>query len=115
MAVDPETAGPRTLVTLGEVLDDPSGDFVPSEGGFPQWYRLSAQCGENFVRVYDRVRNQLRGFDGSGSEVAPADLPPVPFTEVGPRQFASAVFEWTSAAARTAPCGRTRSIPTPAD
>ena len=92
VAVDPETAGTRTLVTLGEVLDDPSGDFVPSEGGFPQWYRLWAPCGENVVRVYDRVRNQLRGFDASGSEVAPVDLPPVPFTEVSPRQFASAVF-----------------------
>lgn len=93
VAVDPETAGTRTLVTLGDVLDDPSGDFVPSEGGFPQWYRLWAPCGENLVRVYDRVRNQLRGFDGSGSEVAPVDLPPVPFTEVSPRQFAGAVFE----------------------
>ncbi|MXY30416.1 MAG: hypothetical protein F4043_01585 [Gammaproteobacteria bacterium] len=93
VAVDPETAGIRILVTLGDVLDDPSGDFVPSEGGFPQWYRLWAPCGENLVRVYDRVRNQLRGFDGSGSEVAPVDLPPVPFTEVSPRQFAGAVFE----------------------
>ena len=93
VAVDPEAAATRTFVTLGAVLDDPSGDFVPSEGGFPQWYRLWAPCGENLVRVYDRVRNQLRGLDGSGSEVAPVDLPPVPFTEVSPRQFAGAVFE----------------------
>ena len=93
VAVDPETAATRTLVSLGDVLDDPSGDFVPSEGGFPQWYRLWAPCGDNSVRVYDRVRNQLRGFDASGSEVAPVDLPPVPFTEVSPRQFAGAVFE----------------------
>lgn len=93
VAVDPETAGTRILVTLGDVLDDPSGDFVPSEGGFPQWYRLWAPCGDNLVRVYDRVRNQLRGFDGSGAEVAPVDLPAVPFTEVSPRQFAGAVFE----------------------
>ena len=93
VAVDPEAAGTRTLVALGEVLDDPSGDFTPSEGGFPQWYRLWASCGENLVRVHDRVRNQLRGFDGSGAEVGPIDLPPVPFTEVSPRQFAGAVFE----------------------
>ena len=93
VAVDPEAAGTRTLVTLGNVLDDPSGDFMPSEGGFPQWYRLWASCGENLVRVYDRVRNQLRGFDGSGAEVGPIDLPAVPFTEVSPRQFAGAVFE----------------------
>ena len=93
VAVDPGTAGTRTLVTLGAVLDDPSGDFMPSEGGFPQWYRLWAPCGENVVRVYDRVRNQFRGFDGSGAEADPIDLPPVPFTEVTPRQFAGAVFE----------------------
>ena len=93
VAVDPEAAGTRTLVTLGDVLDDPSGGFVASEGGFPQWYRLWAPCGESLVRVYDRVRNQLRGFDASGSEVGPVDLPPVPFAEVSPRQFAGAVFE----------------------
>ena len=92
IAVDPETGGVRTLVSLGEVLDDPSGDFIPSEGGFPLWYRLWAVCGGDLVRVYDRVRNQLRGFDGSGEEVEPIDLPPVPFTEVSARQFARAVF-----------------------
>ena len=92
IAVDPEAGGVRTVVSLGEVLDDPSGDFIPSEGGFPMWYRLWAPCGENLVRVHDRVRNQLRGFDGSGTEVSPIDLPPVPFTEVSRRQFGEAVF-----------------------
>ena len=92
IAVDPETGGVRTLVSLGAVLDDPSGDFIPSEGGFPLWYRLWAVCGGDLVRVYDRVRNQLRGFDGSGTEVDPVDLPSVPFTEVSARQFARAVF-----------------------
>ncbi len=92
MAVDPETGETRTLVALGEALEDPSGDFIASDGGFPLWYRLWASCGENLVRVHDRVRNQLRGFDGSGVEVDPIDLPPVPFTEVSPRQFAGAVF-----------------------
>ena len=93
VAFDPETAAARTLVALGEVLDDPTADFIPSEGGVPLWYRLWASCGENLVRVHDRVRNQLRGFDASGTEVGPIDLPPVPFTEVSPRQFAGAVFE----------------------
>ena len=92
VAVDPETGRVRTLVSLGEVLDDPSGDFIPSDGAFPLWYRLWAVCGGDLVRVYDRVRNQLRGFDGSGTEVEPIDLPPVPFTEVSARQFALAVF-----------------------
>ena len=81
-----------SVVALGDVLDDPSGDFTASEGGFPLWYRLWAVCGEDLVRVYDRVRNQLRGFDGSGTEVEPIDLPPVRFTEVTARQFARAVF-----------------------
>ena len=92
VAVDPESGGTRTLVALGEALEDPSADFIQSDGGFPLWYRLWAVCGENLVRVHDRVRNQLRGFDGSGAEVDPVDLPPVPFTEVTPRQFAAAVF-----------------------
>ncbi len=91
IAVDPDAGGARTLLAFGEVLDDPSGDFIPSEGGFPLWYRLWAACG-GVVRIYDRVTNQLRGFDGSGAEVRPIDLPPVPFTEVTPRQFAGAVF-----------------------
>lgn len=92
VAVDPEAGGARTLLAFSEVLDDPSGDFISSEGGFPMWYRLWASCGENVIRVYDRMTNQLRGFDGSGLEVRPVDLPPVPFTEVSARQFAKAVF-----------------------
>ena len=92
IAVDPEAGEVRDILALGEVLDDPSGDFIPSEGGFPMWYRLWAPCGENLVRVHDRVRNQLRGFDGSGTEVSPIALPPVPFTEVSRRQFGEAVF-----------------------
>ncbi|WP_420632523.1 hypothetical protein [Candidatus Palauibacter sp.] len=92
VAFDPEAGGVRDLVALGDALDDPSGDFIRSDGGFPLWYRLWASCGENLVRVHDRVRNQLRGFDGSGAEVPSIDLPPVPFTEVSPRQFSAAVF-----------------------
>ncbi len=92
VAVDPEAGETRTLLAFGDVLDDPSGDFIPSEGGFPMWYRLWAVCGDDIVRVYDRVRNQLRGFDGSGAELLPIDLPPVPFTEVTTLQFAKAVF-----------------------
>ena len=91
IAVDPDAGGARTLLAFGEVLDDPSGDFIPSEGGFPLWYRLWAAC-DDVIRIYDRVTNQLRGFDGSGAEVRPIDLPPVPFTEVTSRQFAGAVF-----------------------
>ena len=97
VAVDPESGGTRDLLALGEVLDDPSGDFIASEGAFPLWYRLWAVCGDDLVRVHDRVRNQLRGFDESGTETPPIDLPPVPFTEVTPRQFAAAVFQMRQA------------------
>lgn len=92
VAVDPETGATRDLVALADVLDDPAGDFIASEGAFPLWYRLWAVCGNRLLRVHDRVRNQLRGFDESGIETAPIDLPSLPFTEVSPRQFAAAVF-----------------------
>lgn len=97
IAVDPDTGETRSFVALADVLEDPSDDFTPSEGGFPFWYRLWAACGDDVVRIYDRVTNQLRGFDGSGAEVSPIDLPPVPFTEVTPRQFAGAVFAFRQA------------------
>lgn len=35
------------------------------------------------MRVYDRVRNQLRGFDGPGTDVEPVDLPAVPAIRSG--------------------------------
>lgn len=91
IAVDPDAGEARTLLAFGEVLDDPSGEFIPTEGGFPLWYRLWTSCGDDLVRVYDRVTNQLRSFDGSGAEVRAINLP-VPFTEVTPRQFAKAIF-----------------------
>jgi hypothetical protein len=92
LAFHPGTGSVRTVVSLGEVLDDPSGDFVATDGGFPLWYRLWAVCGENHLRAYDRSRNQLRGFDKNGTELDPVALPPVQLTEVTPRQFARAVF-----------------------
>ncbi len=97
IAFDPDTGETRTLVALAEALEDPSDDFIASEGGFPFWYRLWASCGDAVVRVYDRVTNRLRGFDGSGTEVPAVDLPPVPFTEITPRQFAGAVFAFRQA------------------
>jgi hypothetical protein len=90
-AFDPRTGTVRTVVALGDVLDDPSEGFVATDGGFPLWYRLWAVCGDR-IRVYDRVRNQLRGFTASGEEEAPVELPPVRLTEVTPVEFARAVF-----------------------
>jgi len=90
-ALDPRTGSVRKVVALGEVLDDPSQGFVATDGGFPLWYRLWAVCGDR-LRVYDRVRNMLRGFTPTGEEVEPIDLPPVRLTEVTPVEFARAVF-----------------------
>ncbi len=90
-AVDPRTGGVRTVVSLGDVLDDPSAGFVATDGGFPLWYRLWAVCGDH-LRVHDRVRNQLRGFVPSGQEIEAIDLPPVTLTAVTSQEFARAVF-----------------------
>jgi len=90
-ALDPRSGSVRSVLTLGEVLDDPSADFVPTDGGFPLWNRLWAVCGDH-LRVYDRVRNQLRGFTGAGDEIGSIELPPVRLTEVTPHEFARAVF-----------------------
>ncbi|MCJ7627152.1 MAG: hypothetical protein MUO50_02075 [Longimicrobiales bacterium] len=90
-ALDPRTGSARNVVTLGEILEDPSIGFVATVGGIPLWYRLWAPCGEH-LRVYDRVRNQLRGFTGSGQEIGFVDLPPSRLTEVTPLEFARAVF-----------------------
>lgn len=90
-ALDPRTGSVREVVALGAVLEDPSVGFVATDGDTPLWYRLWAVCGDH-LRVYDRVRNQLRGFTRSGDEVNPVDLPPVRLTEVTPVEFARAVF-----------------------
>lgn len=90
-AFDPGTGSVRRVVALGEVLDDPSEGFVATDGGFPLWYRLWAVCGDH-VRVYDRVRNELRGFTVSGQEVDPIALPAVRLTRATPVEFARAVY-----------------------
>ena len=92
VAFDPGTGSVRHVVSLREALDDPGADFEATEGGLPLWYRLWAVCGGNQIRVYDRARNQLRGFDGQGNEIEAVALPPVRLTEVTPRQFARAIF-----------------------
>jgi len=90
-ALDVRTGRVRDVVGLGDVLEDPSVGFAATDGGMPLWYRLWAVCGDE-VRVYDRVRNELRGFTRDGREVPPVELPAVRLTEVTPLQFARAVF-----------------------
>lgn len=59
---------------------------------FPLWTRLWAVCADREIRLYDFVRDELRGFTAEGVEVDPVAVP-VPFTEVTPRQFARAAFD----------------------
>jgi hypothetical protein len=92
LALDPATDSVRTVVALGDVLRSPAEGFDPVAGGIPLWYRLWVVCGDDDIRVYDRVGNQIRSFAADGAERAPTSLPPVPFTEVSERQFARALF-----------------------
>lgn len=93
LAFDPESGVVEPMLSLGSVLGDPFEGFIATEEGFPFWRRLWAVCGENELRVFDRVRHQLRGFDRSGAELPTIDLPPeTRITQVGPRQFAQVVF-----------------------
>jgi len=88
---DPATGEVEPVLSIGEAVEDPFPAFTPTEGGIPLWKRLWAVCGGH-LRVYDRVRNQLRGFDGTGQERAPITLPPTGLSEVTPQEFARAIF-----------------------
>lgn len=90
MAFDPAAGTTRRVISLREVLGDPSSEFVATDGGFPLWYRLWAVCGDE-IRVFDRTRDVLRGFDSQGREVGAISLPGS-FEEATPNQFAKAVF-----------------------
>ena len=88
-----EDGSVETVLSLGGVLEDPFVGFEATEGGFPLWKRLWAVCRNEEVRVFDRVRNQLRGFDRSGMELPAVDLPDeYRLDAVTPRQFAEVVF-----------------------
>jgi hypothetical protein len=93
LAFDPGTGEVEPFLSLDAVLDDPFLGFEPTEGGFPLWRRLWAVCGPDEVRVFDRVRHQLRGFDRGGNELPPIELPrEYRPNAVTPRQFAEVVF-----------------------
>lgn len=91
MAFDPRSGGIERVVSIDESIDDPFPGFNATEGGFPLWRRLWAVCAED-LRVYDRVRNQLRGFDRDGVEVQPVQLPPTGLAEIAPEDFARVIF-----------------------
>ncbi len=96
MALDPQAGSAAPVLALGSVLDDPTTGLERLDGGFPLWYRLWAVCGDQ-IRVYDRARNAVRAFGRDGTELEGTPLPPAPFTEVTPREFALAVFDLRAA------------------
>lgn len=92
LALDLETDSVRTLLSLGEVLGDPTGNLeMTGFPPFPIWFRLWAVCGEE-LRVYDRLGNQVRAFSSDGTELAATPLPPPRFTTVTHREFGRAVL-----------------------
>lgn len=94
VALDPETGSVRTVLSLRETMGDLTSHFQSLSSGFPPfplWYRLWAVCGDE-IRLYDFVRDELRGFTAAGVELEAIPVPP-PFTEATPRQFARAVFD----------------------
>jgi hypothetical protein len=92
VALNPETDSVSEVIALGTVLGDPTAHFELTDGfpPIPLWYRLWAVCSDAVIRVYDRLRNEVRGFTRDGIELDAIELPPPRYTEVTPRQFARA-------------------------
>jgi hypothetical protein len=98
VALDPGTGSVRTVLSLGEVMGDLAAHFESLSGGFPPfplWYRLWAVCGDE-VRLYDFVRDEMRGFSAAGAELDPVPVP-TPFTQATPEQYARAAFDLAAA------------------
>ena len=98
VALNPETGSVRTVLSLDEAMGDLGAHFQSVSPGFPPfpfWHRLWAVCGDE-VRLYDFVRDEVRGYAANGEEVRTVPVPP-PYTEVTPRQFALAAFELAAA------------------
>ncbi len=89
---NPTSGTAREVLSLRTAIEDPSEGFEPSFRGFPLWYRLWTVCDGSTIRVYDRIRHTVRGFDTDGTEVAALELPSKRVVNVTPRQFARAIF-----------------------
>jgi hypothetical protein len=94
VALNVRTDSVRSVVALAQVLGDPRPHFELSGfPPFPLWYRLWAVCADAEIRVYDHIRNQVRGFTREGVEREPIVLPPARYTAVTPHEFARATLE----------------------
>jgi hypothetical protein len=95
VAFDPKTGSVRTVLSFGDAMGDLASHFEALNRGFPPfplWYRLWAVCSNSEIRLYDFVRDELRGFTAEGVELDPTPVPP-PFTQATPRQFARTLFD----------------------
>jgi hypothetical protein len=99
LALDGEAGTVRSVVSLGDILGDPTVAFASSKEPPPMllWFRLWAVCSGSEIRVYDRLRNEVRGFTGEGVELDPTPLPPAGLTAVTREQFARAIFDFRKA------------------
>ena len=100
-ALNPDAGSVRKVLSLGEILGDPTPVLKQTDGfpPFPVWPRLWSVCWEREIRLYDRLRNEIRGFTPAGHELNPFVLPPVSPTSVTHRQFAKAVLGLAAAEA----------------
>jgi hypothetical protein len=99
LGLDPASGAVRNILSLGQILGDPSEAFEATDQP-PQlllWFRLWDVCSGTEIRVFDRLRNQIRRFDVDGDELEAMTLPPVRVHEVTPDQFARALFDLYSA------------------
>ena len=94
LAVDPTAASARPVVALGQVLGDPGEAFSSMAEPPPMllWFRLWGVCSNRDVRVYDRLRHEVRRFGADGTEGVATPLPPSGVDTVTPDQFARAIF-----------------------
>lgn len=95
VALRPEAAATRRVISLADVFGDPSPhvDLSGTHLPFPLWYRLWDLCGNGGIRVYDRIDHVVRGFASDGIESAPTPLPPPRYTELSGRNFARATID----------------------
>jgi hypothetical protein len=99
MALDPTTSSVRRIVSLAEVMEDPTQNLPRTEGGFPLWYRLWTTCEGEELLVYDRVRDDIRVFRPDGTETSAIPIPSVDLSDATAEQIAEAVFDLRAAEA----------------
>jgi len=94
VAMEPETDSVRNVIALAETLGDPTPHFDLTDAflPFPLWFRLWSVCSGTEIRVYDRLRNEVRKFTRDGVELEALALPPARHGMVTAGQYGRALF-----------------------